>query len=221
MGFYRAITNVQTLAGIAGPNTIVQLTEAEAVKLASIGAIDPVAVAGENVLGQDDRLTALSAYIPTLMLGDLSDSGSFTPTGAERIRAALGFVPTDDELRAAGEAFMHSRTASVNALGPLLRPAAPGGLNSADPAVRIHGEASAASPTTEGEVRAASTGLTVDERQATLLTAIAGLGQTDFTTNGLIRAEARRRLSAQLGYDIADEELRAAIEAAKAEATRT
>ena len=213
MGFYRTITNVQTEAGIAaGPNAVVELSEAEAVRLAAIGGIHPVAVAGRTVLGPDDRLTALAGFMPGLTLADMSDAGSLSREGALRIEAALGFLPTDEELRASAEAFMNSR-ASV--LGSLARPAAPGGLHSTDPAVQMHAEAAAASPSTEGVVRAASSGLSVDERQAALLASVASLAPPDFTNTGLLRVEARRRLAGQLGFEIGDDELRAAIEQAK------
>ena len=217
MGFYRALTNVQTLAGVtASPNDLVELTEAEAVQLAAIGGIDPVAVAGKTVLGPDDRLTALAGFIHGLTLADMSPAGALSPEGALRVEAALGFVPTDDELRAAAEAFMHSREQAMSVLGPLVRPPAPGGIQSSDPMMHLHGEAAAASPTTEAKVRAESSGLTVDERQAALRLAVAAFVPADYRSDGVLRAESRRQLHTKLGYEVSDDELRAAIEAAKA-----
>ena len=217
MGFYRALTNVVTLAGVAAsPNAIVELTEAEAVQLAAVGGIDPVAVVGETVLGPDDRLTALSGFIPNLMIGDMSEAGALSPEGSLRIERAIGFVPTVEELRAAGEAFFAKRAATAAILDPLMRQPAPGGFQSSDPMLRLHGEAAAASPTTEANVRAESSGMTAQERQAALLAATAALAQGDFTGTGALRADARRRLAAQLGFEFTDDEIRAAIEAAKA-----
>lgn len=220
MALYRALSNVMSSAGAwRAPGELVELAEPDAVKLAALGSIDPVAVAGESVLGPDDRLTALSAFLPRLTLGDMGPSGALSPEGEARLNVALGFVPTVEELRAAAEAYSYARTQTMGVLGPLVaQPAAPGGLNSADPAVRMHGEASAASPSTEGEVRAASSGLTVDERQAALLVAVRELTPAEFTSTGTVRAEVRRRLSTQLGYDVADTDLRAAIEIAKTRA---
>lgn len=216
MGFYRVLWNVYSGGRTYAPGDTVELDEAEAVKLAAQGSIDPTALLGGSVLGPDDRLTALSAFLPRLTIGDLAASGTFSPEGAARIEAAIGFLPTDDELRAAAEAYAAGRARTMGILGPLVgEPAAPGGLTSADPAVRIHGEAAAASPTTDGEVRAASSGLNVEERQAALLVAVRELTPAEFTSTGTVKAEVRRRLNARLGYDVADTDLRAAIEAAK------
>ena len=218
MGLYRAKWNVKDSAGrdvaIGG---LAELTEADAVQLAGLGAIEPEAIVGASVLGPDERMTVLSGFIPSLALGDLSAAGTLSPEGELRIERAIGFVPTAEELRAAGEAFFAGAWArTTNVLGSIMGPAAPGGIHSADPMVRLHGEAAAASPTTEAKVRAESSGLTVEQRQAAIFAAVAALLPADYRGDGSLRAESRRRLQTELGYEVSDDELRAAIEAAKA-----
>lgn len=218
MGLYRAKWNVKDSAGqdvaIGG---LANLNEADAVQLAGLGAIEPEAIVGPDVLSPDQRMTVLSGFIPNLTLGDLSPAGLLSAEGEQRIEKAIGFVPTADELRAASEAFIAGAWArTTNVLGSIVKLPAPGGIQSSDPMVRLHGEAAAASPTTEANVRAESSGLTAEQRQAAIFAAVAALLPADYRGDGSLRAETRRRLHTELGYEVGDDELRAAIEAAKA-----
>lgn len=218
MGLYRAKWNVKDSVGrdveIGG---LAQLNEADAVQLAGLGAIEPEAIVGVDVLGPDERMTVLSGFIPNLALGDLSDAGALSSEGELRIQKAIGFVPTTDELRAAGEAFIAGRWATMtNVLGTIVRQPAPGGIQSSDPMMRLHGEAAASSPSTEAKVRGESSGLATNERQAAILAAVTALMPGDYRGDGSLRAETRRRLHTELGYELTDDELRAAVEAAKA-----
>lgn len=135
MKVYRALWNVQgSLGAMAQPGGEVVLDATSAAALAKIGAIDPdpigdapaaivealldpPASGGPSViaikpeLSPDTPLTeelrrdAILALVPRLQVGDFTQAGQLRAEARRRIAAELGFEPTDDEIRAAGEAY--------------------------------------------------------------------------------------------------------------------
>ncbi len=124
-----------SLGAMAQPGGEVVLDAASAAALAKIGAIhpDPIGdapaavveallappasggpseIAVKPELGADTttpieelRRDAILALVPRLQVGDFTQAGQLRAEARRRIAAELGFEPTDDEIRAAGEAY--------------------------------------------------------------------------------------------------------------------
>lgn len=73
-----------------------------------LGEGDPIA-APEG----EDRTAALIAFVQTLAIGDFTSAGGLRAEARRRAIAALGFEPTDDELKAAAEAYAQSQAGSA------------------------------------------------------------------------------------------------------------
>lgn len=53
----------------------------------------------------EERTAALVAFVQTLAIGDFTAAGGLRAEAKRRAIAALGFEPTDEELKAAAEAY--------------------------------------------------------------------------------------------------------------------
>lgn len=105
MKLYRAIWNVYGADGIVAPGGLAKLDPDAALSLALIGAIEPDAVEDLAPPSDADRATAILALVPSLAVGDFTQAGTLRAEARKRLAATLGFVPTDDEIKAAGEAY--------------------------------------------------------------------------------------------------------------------
>lgn len=53
----------------------------------------------------EERIAALDAFVQTLAIGDFTQGGGLRADAKRRAVATLGFEPTDEELKAAAEAY--------------------------------------------------------------------------------------------------------------------
>lgn len=105
MKLYRAIWNVQDADGIVAPGGLAKLAPDAALSLALIGAIEPDAVEDAPSPTEEDRAKAVLALVPSLAVGDFTQGGALRAEARKRLASTLGFAPTDDEIKAAGEAY--------------------------------------------------------------------------------------------------------------------
>ncbi|KPH80526.1 hypothetical protein [Bosea vaviloviae] len=105
MKLYRAIWNVQDAGGIVAPGGLAKLDTDAALSLALLGAIEPDAVEDAPEASEAERAAAILALVPSLAVGDFTNAGLLRAEARKRLAAALGFVPGDDEIKAAGEAY--------------------------------------------------------------------------------------------------------------------
>ncbi|MGO4287214.1 hypothetical protein [Bosea sp. TAB14] len=135
MKLYRTIWNVQdSIGAFVKPGGEATLDAETATALAGLGAIHrepigdapaavseaftasaatvpvvPAAVAFPNGEAApspgEQRLAAILALVPQLQVGDFTQAGQLRAEARRRISAELGFEPTDDEIRAAGEVY--------------------------------------------------------------------------------------------------------------------
>ncbi|CAN5130144.1 hypothetical protein BH10PSE8_BH10PSE8_01030 [soil metagenome] len=61
--------------------------------------------APKPVLSAIERETAILGLVPGFAVGDFTNAGTFRAEARRRLAAQLGFEPSDDEIRAAGEAY--------------------------------------------------------------------------------------------------------------------
>lgn len=112
MKLYRTLWNVQDSEGaIVPPGRVATLDDQAAEALAALGAIDPKPVDDAQAPSAEERLVALLALVPTFQVGDFTQAGQLRAEARRRIAAELGFEPTDEEIRAAGEAYTKAQTA--------------------------------------------------------------------------------------------------------------
>lgn len=105
MKLYRAIWNVQDVDGLVAPGGLAKLDTDEALSLALLGAIEPDAVEDAPAASEEERAAAILAIVPSLTVGDFTNAGVLRAETRKRLAASLGFVPGDDEIKAAGEAY--------------------------------------------------------------------------------------------------------------------
>ena len=172
-----------------------------------------------GIASETDAMAALSLRTPpaapapsSIVEPPLPDGVSAAPgqpspmTPQERLKAILGLVPGLTAASFAEDGFVSpaERWAMATSLG--FRP-------SDDEFSAVTEAWRAAAPKTP---------LTPIERETAILGLVPGFTVGDFTNAGALRAEARRRLAAQLGFEPSDDEIRAAGEAyAKQVADRT
>lgn len=133
MQLYRTIWNVQdSLGAFVRPGGEAALEAAAATAFADLGAIQrepigdvpaaiveafnatvatlPVAPPVTAFPAPDDqRLAAVLAFVPKLQVGDFTQAGVLRAEARRRIAGELGFEPTDDEIRAAAEAYAKAK----------------------------------------------------------------------------------------------------------------
>ncbi len=109
MKLYRAIWNVQDAEGIVAPGGLAKLEPDAALSLALIGAIEPDAVEDAPAPSDEDRAKAILALVPSLAVGDFTQAGALRAEARKRLASTLGFAPTDDEIKAAGEAYAQAQ----------------------------------------------------------------------------------------------------------------
>lgn len=105
MKLYRAIWNVQDADGLVAPGGLAKLDTDAALSLALIGAIEPDAVEDAPPPSDEERAKAILALVPSLAVGDFTQAGALRAEARKRLASSLGFVPFDDEIKAAGEAY--------------------------------------------------------------------------------------------------------------------
>lgn len=109
MKLYRAIWNVQDAGGMVAPGGLARLDTDAALSLALIGAIEPDAVEDAPPPSEEDRAKAILALVPSLAVGDFTQAGALRAEARKRLASTLGFAPTDDEIKAAGEAYAQAQ----------------------------------------------------------------------------------------------------------------
>lgn len=109
MKLYRAIWNVQGACGLVSAGGLAKLGPDEAQSLALLGAIEPDAVGDAPEATGDERAAAILAIVPTLAVGDFTKAGGLRAEARQRLTAALGFEPGDDEIKAAGVAYAEAQ----------------------------------------------------------------------------------------------------------------
>lgn len=80
----------------------------------SAGIVDPPLPAGttaspeapKSMLTAIEREAALLGLVPGFTIGDFTQAGMMRADARRRLAARLGFEPSDDEIRAAGEAYV-------------------------------------------------------------------------------------------------------------------
>lgn len=93
--------------GPAGKRAIV-LEDAAAQALVDAGVLgegEPVAEAPVTPATAIEREAALLQLVPSFTVGDFTQAGLMRADARRRVAAQLGFEPSDDEIRAAGEAY--------------------------------------------------------------------------------------------------------------------
>lgn len=79
------------------------------------GPLIDAGVLGEGVEAAapegDDRAAALDGFVQTLTIGDFTGAGVLRAEARRRAASALGFEPTDEELKAAAQAYAERQTA--------------------------------------------------------------------------------------------------------------
>ena len=103
---YPVLSNLQHDGRDYGPahfERAIVLEEKVAGPLIDAGVLGEGQEVGE--LQGEDRATALVAFVQTLAIGDFTAAGGLRAEAKRRAISALGFEPTDDELKAAAEAF--------------------------------------------------------------------------------------------------------------------
>lgn len=111
MKLYRTTWNVQDSTGaFVQPGGTAKLDAASAVALAAAGAIEAEPLAEPAEPTAEQRLSAILALVPSLQLGDFTQTGQLRVDARRRLTGELGFEPSDDEIRAAGEAFAKAQT---------------------------------------------------------------------------------------------------------------
>lgn len=129
MKLYRTIWNVQdSLGAFVKPGAEATLDAKAATALADIGAVhrEPIGDAPAAIVetfnaavttfpvvppvtaipsAEDPRLAAVLEVAPKLQVGDFTLAGQLRAEARRRIAGELGFEPTDDEIRAAAEAY--------------------------------------------------------------------------------------------------------------------
>lgn len=109
MKLYRAIWNVQDAGGIVAPGGLAKLDTDAALSLAALGAIEPDAVEDAPEASEAERAAAILTIVPSLAVGDFTNAGILRAEARKRVAAALGFVPSDDEIKAAGVAYAEAQ----------------------------------------------------------------------------------------------------------------
>ncbi|SFD76402.1 hypothetical protein SAMN05428997_15312 [Bosea sp. CRIB-10] len=105
MKLYRAKWNVLDDTGkTVAPGGEAKL-DASALALIAAGAIEPDPIGDVPPPSEDERLAAVLAIVPGLAVGDFTNGGQLRAEARRRIAAELGFEPSDDEIRAAADAY--------------------------------------------------------------------------------------------------------------------
>ncbi|MGO4735975.1 hypothetical protein AB4099_05490 [Bosea sp. 2KB_26] len=114
MKLYRALWNVQDSTGkFVPPGGEAKLDHETALALVAQGAVEAEPIGDAPALSDDERHTAVLKLVPDLSIGDFTQAGQLRAETRRRIAAALGFEPTDDEIRAAGEAYAKAQSGNA------------------------------------------------------------------------------------------------------------
>lgn len=106
MQLYRAKWNVQDSTGaLVPPGGDAKLNDTDAAALSALGAIEREPIGEVPGLSTEERLAAVLEFVPKLQVGDFTQAGQLRAEARRRIAAELGFEPSDDEIRAAAEAY--------------------------------------------------------------------------------------------------------------------
>lgn len=110
MKLYRTIWNVLDATGkTIAPGGEAKLDDASAGALISARAIEPEPIGDAPAPSAEERLAAILALVPGLQIGDFTQTGQLRAEARRRIASEIGFEPTDDEIRAAGEAYAKAK----------------------------------------------------------------------------------------------------------------
>lgn len=107
---YPVLSNLQHDGRDYGPahfERAIVLEEKVAGPLIDAGVLGEGQEVGE--LQGEDRATALVAFVQTLAIGDFTAAGGLRAEAKRRAISALGFEPTDEELKAAAEAYANAQ----------------------------------------------------------------------------------------------------------------
>lgn len=111
MKLYRAKWNVLDDTGkTVGPGGEARLG-ASAAALIAAGAIEPDPIGDVAAPSDDERLAAVLAIVPNLAVGDFTNAGQLRAEARRRLAAELGFEPSDDEIKAAADAYARAQAA--------------------------------------------------------------------------------------------------------------
>ncbi|PZU93120.1 MAG: hypothetical protein DI527_07680 [Chelatococcus sp.] len=114
MKLYRTLWNVLDATGkTIAPGGQAKLDDASAAALIAARAIEPEPIGDAPAPSDQDRLAAVLAIVPGLTMGDFTNAGLLRADARRRIAGQLGFEPTDEEIRAAAEAYAKAQQSSA------------------------------------------------------------------------------------------------------------
>lgn len=112
MKLYRALCNVLDSTGaFVAPGGKAQLDDETHAALFGAGAVERDPLDEAPPASAEERLAAILAIVPSLTVGDFTQAGQLRAEARRRLAGELGFEPTDDEIRAAGEAYAKAQAA--------------------------------------------------------------------------------------------------------------
>jgi hypothetical protein len=117
-----ATLDAETAAALAGIGAIepepigdapAAVVEAFNHAVTSVPVVPPVVAFPATGAAEDQRLAAILTIVPKLQVGDFTQAGQLRAEARRRMAGELAFEPTDDEIRAAGEAYAKTLQSSA------------------------------------------------------------------------------------------------------------